>query len=177
MPPNVPRSVMPRAGKPRTAARANNSSTWEAPRRKEKFVVVWSSVYKVVKGLFIWWGILWGFVRGMGFMNHEGSEAPGAHEEDWGSVDVEMVTNRVIGLAIKVHRTIGPALLESVHGDCLGFEIARSGLRVDRQMELSLVYEGVRFSRVYRADLVVEKSVILEIKSVETILPVHISQI
>jgi GxxExxY protein len=87
------------------------------------------------------------------------------------------VTNRVIGLAIKVHRTIGPGLLEQVHEDWLGFELARASLRLERQLKLPSIYEGIRFDRAYRADLIVEESVPLKIKSIENILPVHESPI
>jgi GxxExxY protein len=110
-------------------------------------------------------------------MNHEGLEERQAHEEGGGKLDGDGVTNRVIGLAIKVHRTVGPGLLEQVYEDCLGFELARAGLRFERQVKLPLIYEGVRFDRAYRADFIVEKSVILEIKSIENILPVHEAQI
>ena len=110
-------------------------------------------------------------------MHREGLEARQGHEEDWGKVDEEIVANRVIGLAIKVHRTVGPGLLESVYEECLGLELSRAGLRFERQVELPLVYEGMHFDRAYRADIVVEKAVILEIKSIENILPVHVSQV
>src|SRR6202035_2197166 len=122
MPAKLPRSVMPRAGRPRMAARANNSSTWEAPRRKEKFCVVWSTVY--MRALSVWLdvrGRVGAFLLVRGSMNREALEARKAHEEDWGTVDGEEVAKRVIGLAIKVHRTVGPGLLENVYGDCLGF--------------------------------------------------------
>jgi GxxExxY protein len=117
------------------------------------------------------------FARERGSMIHEAHEERQAHEEDWGTLAGEGMTNRVIGLAIKVHRTLGPGLLEQVYEDCLGFELAHAGIRFERQVEVPLVYEGVRFDRAYRADIVVEKSVILEIKSIENILPVHESQI
>jgi GxxExxY protein len=117
------------------------------------------------------------FVLGRGSMNHEGLEERQAHEEGGGTLDGNGVTNRVIGLAIKVHRTVGPGLLEQVYEDCLGFELARAGLRFERQVKLPLIYEGVRFDRAYRADFIVEAAVILEIKSIENILPVHEAQI
>jgi GxxExxY protein len=100
-----------------------------------------------------------------------------SHEADWGNPERDGVSNRVIGLTIKVHRTVGPGLLEQVYEDCLGFELARAGLRFERQVKLPLIYEGIRFERAYRADLILEKSVLLEVKSIENILPVHESQI
>jgi GxxExxY protein len=67
--------------------------------------------------------------------------------------------------------------LEQVDEGCPGFELARAGLRFERRVKLPLIYEGIRFDRAYRADLIVEQSVLLEIKSIENILPVHESQI
>src|ERR1700722_6769345 len=103
MPARVPRSVMPRAGMPSTAARANNSSTCEAPRRKEKFVGVWSSMYmgglRVCSGFSV---IEEPFVPRNGFMIHRG------RGEEGGRLVAEKLTGRVIGLAIKIHKTLGP---------------------------------------------------------------------
>ena len=110
-------------------------------------------------------------------MHHAGREGRQVREGDRRILDGEAVTNRVIGLAIKIRRTVGPGLLEQVYEDCLAFELTRAGIRFERQVELPLIYEGIRFDRAYRADLIVEQSVILEIKSIENILPVHISQI
>jgi GxxExxY protein len=87
------------------------------------------------------------------------------------------LTGRVIGLAIKIHRTMGPGLLEQVHQDCLCHEMTLAGLSFRRQVELSLVYDGVRLPRAYRADIIVEESIILEIKAIEQILPVHEAQL
>jgi GxxExxY protein len=87
------------------------------------------------------------------------------------------MTGRVIGLAIKIHKTVGPGLYENVYEDCLGLELSRAGLRFERQVELPLIYEGVRFERTYRADLIVEDTVLIEIKSIESILPIHESQL
>lgn len=75
------------------------------------------------------------------------------------------MSGRVIGLAIKVHKAVGPGLLEAVYEDCLCHEMTLSGLAFQRQVELSLVYDGVRLPRAYRADIVVEDTVLLEIKS------------
>jgi len=110
-------------------------------------------------------------------MHHGGRGVQGGRgEEGTGLVEGDM-TGRVIGLAIKVHKTIGPGLYENVYEDCLGLELSRSGLRFERQVELPLIYEGVRFERTYRADIIIEKSIILEIKSIENILPIHKSQL
>ncbi len=85
-------------------------------------------------------------------------------------------TNRIIGLAIKVHKKLGPGLLESVYEECLCWELAHNGLAFKRQVTLPVIYEDVRLNCAYHADIIVEQSVILELKSVERILPVHEAQ-
>ena len=82
----------------------------------------------------------------------------------------------MIGLAIKVHRTLGPGLLEEVYEECLFWELGQSGLTCARQVTFPLIYGGVRLPRGYQADIVVGNCIILEIKSIERILPVHESQ-
>jgi GxxExxY protein len=86
-------------------------------------------------------------------------------------------TRSIIGLAIKVHRALGPGLLEDVYEECLCWELEQNGLAFARQVIIPLVYQGIHLPRGYRADLVVAGSVIIEIKSVEHILPVHVSQV
>jgi GxxExxY protein len=86
-------------------------------------------------------------------------------------------TRQIIGLAIKIHRALGPGLLEDVYEECFCYEFKQSGLAFARQVMIPLVYQGIHLSRGYRADLVVEGFVIIEIKSVEHILPVHVSQV
>lgn len=86
-------------------------------------------------------------------------------------------TRGIIRLAIKVHRTLGPGLLEEVYEECLCLELERSGLAVARQVVLPLVYEGVQLRRAFRADLIVNEAVILEIKSIERSLSVYESQL
>ncbi|HEY7577843.1 MAG TPA: GxxExxY protein [Acetobacteraceae bacterium] len=85
-------------------------------------------------------------------------------------------TNRIIGLAIKVHRKLGPGLLESVYEECLCWELAHDGLAFRRQVPLPVIYEDIRLKCAYYADIIVEQSVLLELKSVERILPVHEAQ-
>jgi GxxExxY protein len=86
------------------------------------------------------------------------------------------LTQRIIGLAIRVHRYFGPALLESVYEACLCHELAEDGLALVRQALLPLTYRGVPLDRGFRADIIVEQSVILESKAVEQIVPLHASQ-
>jgi GxxExxY protein len=85
-------------------------------------------------------------------------------------------TNRIIGLAIKVHRKLGPGLLESIYEECLCWELAHDGLSFRRQVPLPVIYEDMRLNCAYHADIIVDQSVILELKSVERILPVHEAQ-
>jgi GxxExxY protein len=85
-------------------------------------------------------------------------------------------TNRIIGLAIKVHKKLGPGLLESVYQECLCWELAHGGLAFRRHVPLPVIYEDVRLNCAYYVDIIVEQSVILELKSVERILPVHEAQ-
>ena len=82
-------------------------------------------------------------------------------------------TNRIIGLGIKVHRKLGPGLLESVYQECLCWELANDNLAFKRQVPLAVIYEDVRLNCGYYADIIVEQIVIIQLKSVERILPVH----
>lgn len=83
----------------------------------------------------------------------------------------------VIQAAIEVHRTLGPGLLESVYEVVLAHELIQRGLRVERQVPISISYKGVTFDEAFRADLVVEGKVIIELKSVEQMNKAHRKQI
>jgi GxxExxY protein len=86
------------------------------------------------------------------------------------------LTRRIIGLAINVHRHFGPGLLESVYEACLCHDLQQDGLAIQRQAPLPLLHKGVRLRCGYRADIIVEQKVLLEIKSVEQTTPLHASQ-
>jgi GxxExxY protein len=86
------------------------------------------------------------------------------------------LTGRIIELAIKVHRRLGPGLLEAVYEKCLCWELAHAGLAFARQVDLPVRYEDVEIESSYRADMIVEGRVILELKSIERVLPVHTAQ-
>ena len=86
------------------------------------------------------------------------------------------LTNRIIGLAIKVHRKLGPGLLEAAYSHCLCWELEHAGLEFEREVPLVLIYEDVRLNQAYFADIIVGRTVLLELKSVERILPVHEAQ-
>jgi len=87
------------------------------------------------------------------------------------------ITRRIIGAAIKVHRRLGPGLLESAYEACLAFELEKLGFRVQRQKAVPLVYERVKLDCGFRADLVVDGQVVVEIKCKEAIHPVDQAQL
>ncbi|MCP5368357.1 MAG: GxxExxY protein [Hyphomicrobiales bacterium] len=87
------------------------------------------------------------------------------------------VTDKVIGLAIEVHRVLGPGLLESAYEECLCFELNQNCVPYARQVPLPVIYKSVRLDCGYRMDLVVDSSVVLELKTVEKILPIHEAQL
>jgi GxxExxY protein len=92
-------------------------------------------------------------------------------------VGLNGISGRIIGAAIDVHRELGPGLLESTYEECLGHELTLRGLAFTRQVALPVSYKGVSLDRGYRLDLVVEKSVVVEIKAVRRIEPIHEAQL
>jgi len=89
----------------------------------------------------------------------------------------EEITGEIVDAAMKVHTALGPGLLESAYEACLLFELHKRGLKALRQVELPVVYEGVKIDVGYRIDLLVEDSVIVELKAVAELLPVHQAQL
>jgi GxxExxY protein len=87
------------------------------------------------------------------------------------------VTERVIGLAIEVHRTLGPGLLESAYEECLAYELAQKQIRFQRQLPLPIVYKAVQLECGYRIDFVIDEWLIVELKTVEKLLPIHEAQL
>jgi len=92
-------------------------------------------------------------------------------------VAVNALTQRIIGAAIEVHRYLGPGLLESAYEACLAYELEQAGLTVERQKALPLVYKEIHLDQGYRIDLLVEQKVIVELKVVDELTPVHEAQI
>lgn len=92
-------------------------------------------------------------------------------------MDENSLSNLVINRAIKVHSKFGPGLLESAYKECLFYELIKSGLRVEKERSLPLVYEDVRLDCGYRIDIWVERKLIIEVKAVEAINDVHLAQI
>jgi len=86
------------------------------------------------------------------------------------------ISGKIIGAAIEVHRKLGPGLLESAYEECLCCEMALRGIKFERQVPLPLNYKGVDLDCGYRLDLLVEDKVIVELKSVETLEPIHEAQ-
>ena len=89
----------------------------------------------------------------------------------------EELTERIIGAAIEVHKSLGPGLLEAAYEECLCHELHLRGLSFERQVTLPVQYKGLKLDCGYRLDIVVENAVILELKSVEKVLPVHEAQL
>lgn len=86
-------------------------------------------------------------------------------------------TRVIIGCAIEVHRHLGPGLLESAYRECLTHELRSRDLMVEREVPLPVAYKQIRLEAGYRMDLVVERSVVVELKAVDTLLPVHQAQL
>ncbi len=89
----------------------------------------------------------------------------------------EGLTKEIIGAAIEVHRELGPGLLESAYEACLRRELGLRGLSFERQVPLPVVYKGIQLDCGYKMDVVVEGSVVLELKAVEELLPLHEAQL
>jgi GxxExxY protein len=89
----------------------------------------------------------------------------------------EQLTEAVIGAAIEVHRTLGPGLLESAYEACLSYEVTDRDVKHQRQVALPVEYKGITIDSGYRIDVLVEDTVVVEIKSVEAILPIHKAQL
>ncbi len=92
-------------------------------------------------------------------------------------MDINKITEKIIGAAIEVHRNLGPGLLESAYEECTCYEIEESGLSVVRQFPLPITYKGHKLDCGYRLDLLVENQVVVEFKAVEKINPIHEAQI
>lgn len=92
-------------------------------------------------------------------------------------MNIEELGNTVIGAAIKVHRALGPGLLESAYQKCLDYELRKMGLRVECELTLPIQYEAVNIDAGYRIDMIVEEMIIIENKTVERLLPIHEAQL
>ena len=92
-------------------------------------------------------------------------------------VDANGITEQIIGSAIEVHRALGPGLLESAYEECLCHDLTLRGISFERQRPLPVEYKGIKLDCGYRLDLLVDKVVVVEIKAVSVIEPVHEAQL
>ena len=92
-------------------------------------------------------------------------------------MDINKLSSEIIGAAIEVHKALGPGLLESAYEECMCYELSLRRLSSERQKPLSVIYKGKRLNCGYRLDLVVENTIILELKSCEKIEPIHKAQL
>lgn len=83
----------------------------------------------------------------------------------------------IVDLCLKIHRTLGPGLLESVYEEVLVYELKKPGLAVLRQTGIPVIYENIKLDIGFKADLIIENKIILELKSVESLMPVHKKQL
>ena len=90
---------------------------------------------------------------------------------------MENAANAAVDAGLKVHRTLGPGLLESVYEHCLAYELMQRGVNVERQVLLPVFYGTLQLDASYRLDLVIDKVLIIEIKAVENLLPLHHAQL
>ena len=96
--------------------------------------------------------------------------------ENTEKIHLNELSGKLIGFAIEVHNTLGPGLLESSYKECLYYKIGKSGLYVEKEKPMPLVFENVELECGYRIDLLVENKIVIEIKSVEALNDVHLAQ-
>jgi len=92
-------------------------------------------------------------------------------------MDIEEVGKQIVDASLKVHRALGPGLLESAYQACLTYELRKRGLQVDLQVDQPIKYGGMQIDAAYRLDMIVENSIIIENKSIEQLLPIHQAQL
>ena len=92
-------------------------------------------------------------------------------------MDINKVTETIIGASIEVHKALGPGLLESAYEECLCHELSLKSLQYDRQRKLPLTYKGIQLDCGYRIDLFVEERVIVELKTIDKLSPIHDAQL
>lgn len=109
-------------------------------------------------------------------MNHHG-DTESTESSAAGRANANRLTEVVIGAAIEVHRALGPGLLESAYEECLAHELGLRGVSFERQVAMPVTYKGVRLDAGYRLDLVVARLVVIELKAVQAIEPIHEAQL
>ncbi|MCR2007159.1 GxxExxY protein [Bacteroides acidifaciens] len=91
--------------------------------------------------------------------------------------DINVLTNKVLGLAFEVHTQLGAGLLESTYESCLFYELKENNINVERQKKLPIIYKGIQLDTDYRIDLLIDNQLIIELKSVEALQPIHSAQL
>ena len=92
-------------------------------------------------------------------------------------MDRNQISGEIIDAAMKVHSALGPGLLESAYAACLRHELIKRGLRVASEVPVPVVYDGIKLEAGYKLDLLVEDTVVIELKAIETLAPIHQAQI
>ncbi len=93
------------------------------------------------------------------------------------TIENDLLTEKIIGCAIEVHRGLGPGLLESAYEECLCFELGQAQLSHEKEVRLPILYKAVRLDCGYRMDIVVEDRVVIELKTVDRLMPIHEAQL
>ena len=105
-------------------------------------------------------------------MNHQGHKAHEALDPR-----AQAAAREAVDAGLKVHSALGPGLLESAYEHCLAYELTRRGCRIRRRVELQLIYEDTRLDAGYRLDLIVDDAVIVEVKAIDALAPIHDAQL
>ena len=92
-------------------------------------------------------------------------------------VEFELIAKQIFNCGLKIHKALGAGLLESVYEVCLAHEIAKLGLKVERQIQLPVIYDGITLDAGMRLDLWIERALLVEVKAIESLLPVHQAQL
>lgn len=117
--------------------------------------------------------VLWNLKKKNNLFTAENAEDAEMDQEE----RLNKITETIIGVAIGIHKALGPGLLESAYEACMVYDLTQAGLWVEQQKSLPVVYREVKLECGYRLDLLVEKEVIVEIKSIERFLPIHKAQL
>ena len=110
-------------------------------------------------------------------LSHEATQRSSKMHKGTPHTDVEKLSNIAIGSAIEVHRQLGPGLLESAYQRCLYYELTNSGISVESEKPMPIIYKSIHLDHGYRMDLVLENKLIIEVKTVENFINVHTAQL
>ena len=91
--------------------------------------------------------------------------------------DIERIGRKIVNAAIKVHRALGPGLLESAYQKCLAYELSQEGFKVDTEVLLPIQYENIKIDAGYRIDMIIDSCIIIENKTADKLLPIHMAQL